>query len=235
MNEAQVTMVGYIASAPRLFVTKAGRFVANMRVGMTPRKLDKETGQWSDGDTSFVTVTCWRALAANVASCLRKGDPVVVKGRMRVRQYDDKDGNQRVDVEVDASTMGHDLNRGVAHFLRTKRSPGEAPPLQVPARPEGGVPGLAGNGFEPGQQAGAWDGRDIAAAAQSQPEPEFPAEEDEFAAADLFDDAGIEAASLEAARDPVAGGEDGGPAAGDGTQPASGTDPGDAPQLGQAA
>ncbi len=102
MNEAQVTMIGYVASTPKLFKTKGGRFVANMRVGVTPRLHDKETGQWSDGDTSYMTVTCWRSLATNAAACLRKGDPIVVKGRMRVRQYDDKDGNQRLVVEVDS-------------------------------------------------------------------------------------------------------------------------------------
>jgi single-strand DNA-binding protein len=231
MNEAQVTMVGYIASEPRLVVTKAGRYVTNMRVGVTPRKMDKDTGQWSDGDTSYVTVTCWRALATNVASCLRKGDPVVVKGRMRVRQFDDKDGNQRTAVEVDASTMGHDLSRGVAHFLRTKRSPGEAPPLQLLQRRANGDPGPAGNGFEPGQPGGAWDGRDNAAAPDESPlEPGF-SPEDEFAAADLFDDSGIEASSLDA----MTGGGGGDPDAGDGAEPASSTEPGDAPQLGQAA
>src|SRR6266702_710415 len=193
MNEAQVTMIGYVASTPKLFKTKGGRFVANMRVGVTPRLHDKETGQWSDGDTSYMTVTCWRSLATNAAACLRKGDPIVVKGRMRVRQYDDKDGNQRLVVEVDASTLGHDLTRGVAHFLRTKRSPGEAPPLQLLQRQAGGAPGPAGNGSEPGQPGGTWDGPDDAAAAdESQLEPGFPAD-DEFAAADLFDDSGIEA------------------------------------------
>ncbi len=178
MNEVQVALVGYVASAPSLVMTKAGRFVTNMRVGVTPRRLDRETGQWSDGDTSYVTVTCWRSLAGNVAACLRKGDPVVVKGRLRVRQFDDKDGNHRTVVEVDASTLGHDLTRGVAHFLRTKRSPGDAPAAVGGERPAAG-----------------WSG-----AAQQEPEPELdPATgpDGEFAAADMFDDAGVEASSLQ--------------------------------------
>ncbi len=199
MNEAQVTMVGFIASTPKLVVTKAGLFVANMRVGMTPRKQDRQTGQWSDGDTSYVTVTCWRALATNVASCLRKGDPVVVKGRMRVRQYDDKHGSQRFVVEVDASTMGHDLSRGVAHFLRTKRSPGEAPPLQLVPRQADGAPGPAGNGVDPGQPGGALDEWDNAGAAESPGPGSSAEEEEEEFAAGLFDDAGIEVSADAAA------------------------------------
>jgi single-strand DNA-binding protein len=230
MNETQVTMVGFVASKPSLVLTKAGRFVANMRVGVTPRRQDRDTGQWSDGDTSYVTVTCWRSLASNVAACLRKGDPVVVKGKMRVRQFDDKDGNQRTTVEVDASTMGHDLTRGVAHFLRTKRSPGDAPPLQIAQRQavgDDGPPGDEGPG--PGQMpGGGWQERD----ADGEPQPgsgHLP--DDEFSAADLFDDAGVEAASV----DFVTGRDDAAGEAGDPADPSSGADGVDPQEVGRAA
>jgi len=178
-------MIGYVASKPKLFQTKSGRFVTNMRVGVTPRLQDRETGQWSDGVTSYLTVTCWRSLATNVAACLRKGDPVVVKGRMRVRNYDDKEGKQRVAVEVDASTLGHDLNRGVAHFLRTKRSPGDAPATSA---------GLhdGGDGTV-GQVAADWP---AAMPDETQAGPEHAPDDDDFSAAELFDDAEIEASSV---------------------------------------
>jgi single-strand DNA-binding protein len=251
MNEAQVTMVGYVASTPALIVTKAGQFVANMRVGVTPRRQDKETGQWSDGDTSYVTVTCWRALATNVAACLRKGDPVVVKGRMRVRQFDDKDGNQRTAVEVDASTLGHDLTRGVAHFLRTKRSPGDAPSLKLAQQLAAGGPPTAGDDrFEPGgHSANGWQGRpgnELSAAERSaagpfgDSEPGETADEpqpghvpdDEFSGADLFDDAGIEASSAGF----VTGGEGAGSGEVNGRDdPLPGSDGTDAQQAGRAA
>jgi single-strand DNA-binding protein len=231
MNEAQVTVVGYIASTPRLIVTKTGRFVTSMRVGMTPRKLDKDTGQWSDGDTTYVTVTCWRALASNVASCLRKGDPVVIKGRMRVREFDDKEGRQRVEVEVDASTVGHDLSRGVAHFLRTKRAPGEAPPLQLVRPQVAGDPALAASGGAPGQHGGGGDDGRADAVAAGEAAPRFPAG-DEFAEADLFDDAGIEASSLGAV---AGGGYDGAGGGDDGAGGAVSADAADAPRLGRAA
>ncbi len=241
MNEAQVIMVGYVASTPSLVVTKAGRFVANMRVGVTPRRQDRDTGQWSDGDTSYVTVTCWRSLATNVAACLRKGDPVVVKGRMRVRQYDDKDGNQRVVVEVDASTLGHDLTRGVAHFLRTKRSPGDAPALQLVQRPGGGHPRAAGDdGFEPGGDSA--DGWEEPSADERPADERFPngvpdeapgdpgpghAPYDEFSPADLFDDAGVEASSV--------GSDAAGAQVGDRADPVSGTGETAAQHAGRAA
>lgn len=265
MNEAQITVVGYVASKPALVVTKAGQFVANMRVGVTPRRHDKDTGQWSDGDTSYVTVTCWRSLATNVAACLRKGDPVVVKGRMRVRQFDDKAGNQRTAVEVDASTLGHDLTRGVAHFLRTKRSPGDAPALRLAQQlAAGGLPAAGDDRFEPGgYPANGWqirsaDDRSADDRPADEPsgderfgdgEPEETTEEaadapqpahapdDEFPVADLFDDAGIEASSPDFAAD-GAGGRGGGVGGGEingPDDPVPSSDGTDAQQVGRAA
>jgi single-strand DNA-binding protein len=123
-NEAQVSMTGYVATQPLYRKVGNGASVVSMRVAWTPRHIDRGTGEWVDGNTSYLTVSCWRKLADNVALCLRKGDPVVVKGRLSVRDYE-KDGMPRIEVVVDASSVGHDLSRGAAHFLRTKRAPGE--------------------------------------------------------------------------------------------------------------
>ncbi len=124
INEAQVFLAGYVARDPKFRTTTNGISCASLRVGYTPRRVDRETGEWSDGATSFVTVVCWRTLAENVAICLRKGEPVLVKGRLQVRPYE-KDGTARVAVEIEASSIGHDLARGVANFRRSLRSSGE--------------------------------------------------------------------------------------------------------------
>lgn len=125
MNEAQVVLAGYVAREPKYRKTHNGYSYTSLRVGYTPRRMDRDSGEWSDGGTSFVTVFCWRGLAENVATCVRKGDPVLVKGKLQVRPYTDKDGAKRVAVEVEASSMGHDLNRGVAMFRRAQRGGGE--------------------------------------------------------------------------------------------------------------
>ncbi len=146
INEAQVFLAGYVARDPRFRTTTNGTPCASLRVGFTPRRVDRETGEWTDGATSFVTVVCWRSLAENVAICLRKGEPVLVKGRLQVRPYE-KDGTPRVAVEIEASSIGHDLARGVARFRRSSRSPGEAAAsLNGPAGLDGlaGLNGLAG-------------------------------------------------------------------------------------------
>ena len=125
MNEAQVVLAGYVAREPKFRTTHNGYSYTSLRVGYTPRRMDRDSGEWSDGGTSFVTVTCWRGLADNVATCVRKGDPVLVKGKLQVRPYTDKDGAKRIAVEVEASSIGHDLNRGVANFRRAHRGTGE--------------------------------------------------------------------------------------------------------------
>ncbi|HWG62164.1 MAG TPA: single-stranded DNA-binding protein [Streptosporangiaceae bacterium] len=127
INDAQVFLAGYVAREPKFRTTVNGISSASLRVGFTPRRIDKESGEWADGPSSFVTVLCWRALADNVAVCVRKGEPVVVRGRLQVRPYE-KDGTMRVAVEVEASSVGHDLTRGVANFSRTRRSAGETAP-----------------------------------------------------------------------------------------------------------
>jgi single-strand DNA-binding protein len=124
INEAQVFLAGYVATQPTCRTTTRGKPEAQMRVGYTPRRIDRDTGEWADGSTSFVTVKCWGRLANNVAVCLRKGEPVVVMGRIQVRPYE-KDGAQRLSVDVYASSIGYDLARGVGLFSRTRPSSGE--------------------------------------------------------------------------------------------------------------
>jgi single-strand DNA-binding protein len=125
INDANIDLAGFVASEPSFKRLPTGTSTAKLRVAYTERRLNRETGEWGDGPTSFVTVLCWRTLADNVAVCLRKGEPVLVRGRLRVREYEGKDGSRGTVTEVDASSIGHDLSRGVAHFSRTRRAPGE--------------------------------------------------------------------------------------------------------------
>jgi single-strand DNA-binding protein len=121
INDAHVVFSGYVATDPTFKKLSDGTSNAKLRVAYTPRRRSRATGEWGDGPTTFVTVECWRALADNVAVCLRKGEPVIVRGRLQVRPYESPPGTPRFSVEVDASAIGHDLNRGVAHFSRLHR------------------------------------------------------------------------------------------------------------------
>jgi single-strand DNA-binding protein len=113
-----VTIVGFVAREPILRNVKDDIRVADVRVGTTARYLDRETDLWREGETCYYTVNCWRRLGDNVRASLRKGDPVVVKGKFRTRTYTDREGKVRTEVEIVADTIGHDLSRGIANFIR---------------------------------------------------------------------------------------------------------------------
>ena len=146
MNEAHVIFTGYVATDPVYWQNQDGNAKTQLRVAYTPRHVDRSTGEWTDSPTSFVTVVCWRKLADNVAMCVHKGDPVVVRGRMQVRQYDDRAGNPRLSVDVDASAIGHDLAKGVALFQRTRRQAGDSTPAPAAAAAGGGPVDAVGDG-----------------------------------------------------------------------------------------
>ncbi|HXL17119.1 MAG TPA: single-stranded DNA-binding protein [Streptosporangiaceae bacterium] len=124
MNEAQISLTGYVATQPLSRTLKNGVTTLSMRVAWTPRRQDRVTGEWVDGQTSYVTVNCWRRLATNVAVCVRKGDPVAIQGRVTVRPFDDREGRPRISVEIEASSVAHDLNHGVSQFSRIRPQTG---------------------------------------------------------------------------------------------------------------
>lgn len=115
MNETLVTIVGNVASAVTYGQTTAGVPVANFRMATTERRFDRGAGDWVDGETSWVTVVAWRRLATNVVSSVNKGDPVMVSGRLRIREWGEEAG-RRTAVEIDARSVGHDLARGTSAF-----------------------------------------------------------------------------------------------------------------------
>ncbi len=92
--------------------------VTEIRVGSTPRRLNRTTGEWEDGDTSYYTVKCWRRLAVNVKGSLRKGDMVIIRGKFVTRTWVDDQQRTRTQMQVEADSVGHDLAFGWSHFNR---------------------------------------------------------------------------------------------------------------------
>ncbi|MEV6978001.1 single-stranded DNA-binding protein [Kitasatospora sp. NPDC093806] len=115
MNETLVTVIGNVATEVTYTETAGGVPVANFRLASTERRYDRSRDGWVDGETQWVTVTAWRALAGHLIGSLSKGDPVVVSGRLRVREWADGEA-KRSRVEIDARSVGHDLSRGTARF-----------------------------------------------------------------------------------------------------------------------
>ena len=114
MLEPHITVVGNVGAPPRTRVVASGAVVTDFRIASTPRRVDKATGAWSDGETIWFGVSCWRLLAENVASSLRTGDRVVVTGHLRAHTWKTEQGEERSGLEVAAQTVAFDLSRGRA-------------------------------------------------------------------------------------------------------------------------
>jgi single-strand DNA-binding protein len=120
MFSNSITVVGNVVDDVVLKPTANGLSRLSFRVASTQRRKDRETGQWVDGHKFFVNVCFFRDFAENVATSIRKGDPVVVTGRIFSRQYV-KDENNRLSYEIEPDSIGHDLSRGVAKFEKRRR------------------------------------------------------------------------------------------------------------------
>lgn len=126
MNETTVTLIGNVATEIRSTRSREGVPITSFRVASTTRRFERGKG-WTDLDTIFVTVICWRQLAEHVASSFAKGEPVIVAGRLRMRHWTADDGRSGTAVELEATAAGHDLSRGVAAFTRVQPRPLERP------------------------------------------------------------------------------------------------------------
>jgi single-strand DNA-binding protein len=114
-----LTLTGYVTAEPRLWHTARTKTpVASVRVGSTPRRLNRATGEWQDGETSYFTVKCWRRLAENVHGSLRKGDMIIVRGKLSTRTWVDDQQRTRTEMQVEADSVGHDLAFGWSRFNR---------------------------------------------------------------------------------------------------------------------
>jgi single-strand DNA-binding protein len=118
-QENTITLRGFVTAEPKLWQpTPTHTPVTEIRVGSTPRRLNRATGEWEDGATSYYTVKCWRRLAVNVKSSLRKGDMVIIKGKFVTRTWVDDQQRTRMRMHVEADSVGHDLSFGWSHFNR---------------------------------------------------------------------------------------------------------------------
>jgi single-strand DNA-binding protein len=121
MNDTQITLQGWLGSD--VTVRQAGDVpVASFRLACTPRRFNRRTENWSDGVTQWYTVNIWRGLAQNCADSLRRGDPVVVHGRLDLRTYVNGNDVEVTSFEVEATHVGHDLSRGTSRFTRAPRT-----------------------------------------------------------------------------------------------------------------
>ncbi|WP_328554559.1 MULTISPECIES: single-stranded DNA-binding protein [unclassified Streptomyces] len=142
-GETVITVVGNLVDDPELRFTPSGAAVAKFRVASTPRTFDRQTNEWKDGESLFLTCSVWRQAAENVAESLQRGMRVIVQGRLKQRSYEDNQGVKRTVYELDVEEVGASLKNATAKVTKTTGRGGQ-----------GGYGGGSGGG----QQGGGWGG-----------------------------------------------------------------------------
>ena len=121
MYETHLTVIGTLITAVNRRRLADDTTVASFRVASNERRFDRAAGTWTDGDSLYVSVTCWRQLAENVYVTFNLGDPIIVRGRLHSRSYEDKDGRRQTVIEMEALAVGPDLTRATAKVTRLRR------------------------------------------------------------------------------------------------------------------
>ncbi|MDQ4085666.1 MAG: single-stranded DNA-binding protein [Actinomycetota bacterium] len=173
-GETVITIVGNLVDDPELRFTPSGAAVANFRIASTPRTFDRQSGEWRDGETLFLSCSVWRQAAENVAESLQKGMRVIVQGRLKQRSFETREGEKRTVYELDVDEVGPSLRSATAKVTKTTRSGGgggggygggqgghggsqDNDPWASQPAGQGGYAGQGGNDPWAGQGSGASD------------------------------------------------------------------------------
>jgi single-strand DNA-binding protein len=122
-GETVITVVGNLVDDVELRFVSSGAAVAKFRVASTPRTFDKQSNEWRDGESLFLTCSVWRQAAENAAESLTRGMRVIVQGRLKQRSYE-KDGVKHTVYEMDVEEVGPSLRSATAKV--TKASSGNS-------------------------------------------------------------------------------------------------------------
>jgi single-strand DNA-binding protein len=115
-----ITITGLTATDPRHLITSEGAAISSFRFASTDRRYNRATDKWEDGDTTWFTVSAFRGLAENVKASVKKGERLLITGRLRIRDWE-TDDRKGTDVEIEADAIGHDLTWGTTQFTRNPR------------------------------------------------------------------------------------------------------------------
>ncbi|RVW05476.1 single-stranded DNA-binding protein [Rhodococcus xishaensis] len=121
MYETHAAVIGTVITDPVKRETASGEAVMSFRMASNVRRRDRESGDWVDGGTLYLTVSCWRRLVQGVGASLMKGDPIIAYGELRTNEYRTRDGDPRTDLEMRASAVGPDLARCSVRVDRSGR------------------------------------------------------------------------------------------------------------------
>lgn len=121
MSNADVTVTGNLTVDPELKFGESG--TARLSFSIASNRRYQVGSEWKE-ETSFFNVVAWRGIAESAAAVLEKGIPVIIKGRLEQRSWEDKEsGQKRSTVEVVADSIA--INTiGLESVVRKSRQDG---------------------------------------------------------------------------------------------------------------
>lgn len=134
LSEPLTVISGNLTGDPEMRYTATGIACVNFSVAHNTRTRNSLTGEWEDGTTVFMRCVAWRDLAENMVQSVRRGDPVLVVGRIRQRIWQDKSGKDQRATEIHADTVAVPMDRRVLRLTKVTRE--SATPDTAPAESE---------------------------------------------------------------------------------------------------
>ena len=113
-----VTFIGNLTDDPELRFTQSGTPVVTIRVASN-RKWTGNDGNEGE-ETTYINVNAWRELAENIAETFSKGDRAIAIGRLKVRSYENKDGQTVWVTEIEADEVAPSLRWAKASIDRNR-------------------------------------------------------------------------------------------------------------------
>ena len=108
-NEPRMTLIGGLTADPEMRFVPSGTAVANFSIVNKPRVFNRAKGEWTDGDPLYMKCTAWDKTAEHITDSLKRGDRVIVTGRLRQRSFDTTDGDKRTVIELEVEEIGPTL------------------------------------------------------------------------------------------------------------------------------
>lgn len=139
MSEIQIQATGHLTAEPETTFTPSGQQVTKFRVAVTPRKR-QPTGEWVDGETTFLPCEAWGDLGEHTAESLARGDQVIVSGVLRTQRWKDGQGNDRERLFVRVDEVGPSLRYATALPRKVDRREGGLPSATRVTGTSGGSP-----------------------------------------------------------------------------------------------
>ena len=100
----KVILIGNVGVDPEVRTLESGAKVARVRLATTERLFDRQANETKE-HTEWHTITLWRGLADVVDRYVNKGSQIYIEGRLRTREWTDKDNNKRYTTEILADDM----------------------------------------------------------------------------------------------------------------------------------